>query len=51
MQLEQEKSDDELQLKIMLNAIHAFRDDCPVVGKPTLLKPRDYLTNKIDDVR
>lgn len=31
MQLEQEKSDDELQLKIMLNAIHAFRDDCPVV--------------------
>ncbi|KAG8933725.1 hypothetical protein FRC01_007442 [Tulasnella sp. 417] len=31
MQLEQEKSDDELQLKIMLNAIHAFRDDCPIV--------------------
>ncbi|KIO27273.1 hypothetical protein M407DRAFT_7353 [Tulasnella calospora MUT 4182] len=35
MQLEQEKSDDELQLKIMLNAIHAFRDDCPVVGNAT----------------
>lgn len=31
MQLEQEKSDDELQLKIVLNAINAFRDDCPVV--------------------